>query len=234
MIRLLTLIGTFSLAVFALVGNAVSAEAGFESLFDGQTLKGWEGKPGFWSVKDGAITGQTTEENSLDHNTYLIWQGGKLVDFELRLKFRLVGGNSGVQYRSRELDKFVVGGYQADLDDSGRPIGLMYDEPGEPGRGTLAAPGTKVVIRENGKKEVVGETTSEDEIVAAFKRHDWNEYTIIAQGNHLIQMMNGLTTVDVTDEQESKSHPEGIIALQLHVGPPMTVQFKDIRLKKLK
>jgi len=233
MARYFMVVGTVSLAVFALVGHVAWAEEeGFEFLFDGKTLKGWEGKKGgFWSVQDGAITGKTDTEHRLEENTFLIWQGGTLADFELRLKFRLVGGNSGVQYRSREIGEFRVGGYQADFDDDdgGQWIGVLYDEAG---RGKLAHRSTEVVISENGENKVVGETTPEKEILAAFNTHGWNEYRIIAKGNHLVQIINGLTTVDVLDKEESKAHKEGLLALQLHVGPPMTVQFKDIRIKK--
>ena len=222
-----------SLASWCAPAAQVQEEKGFKSIFNGRDLDGWEGDRKFWSVKDGAITGQTDSETALEVNTFLIWQGGKLVDFELRLKFRLVSGNSGVNYRSRELSKFVVGGYQADFDEDegGKWIGVLYDAAG---RLMLADRGTKVVIHENGEKEVVGQTTPEEEILAAYNKRDWNEYTIIARGNRLVQKINGLTTVDVTDEEKSKAHSEGILALQLHPGAPMTVQFKDIQLKTLK
>ncbi len=219
-----------SLATWCAPAAWAQEAAEFQTIFNGRNLDGWDGDEKFWSVKDGAITGQTKTNKDLEVNTYLIWQGGKLVDFELRIKFRLVGGNSGVNYRSRELSKFVVGGYQADFDEDegGMWIGVLYDAAG---RLKLADRGTKVVIRENGDKEVVGETTPEAEILAAYNKRDWNEYTIIARGNRLVQKLNGLTTVDVIDEEKSKAHTEGILALQLHPGDPMTVQFKDIRLK---
>lgn len=211
--------------------SSVKAEDGFQSLFDGKTLDGWEGKD-FWSVKDGVITGQTTAEKPTKGNTFLIWRDGKVKDFELRLKFRIVGGNSGIQYRSRELaDKpFVVSGYQADFEAGTRYIGILYEEKG---RGILALRGKKVVIDENGKKTDVGTTCDEKAMLASLKAEDWNEYVVIAKGNHLVQKINGHTTVDVTDNQSSKAATEGILALQLHAGPPMLVQFKDIQLKKL-
>jgi hypothetical protein len=210
----------------ALAGGA--EEAGFVSLFDGKTLDGWEGKPQFWSVQDGAITGQTTPDNPTKGNTFLIWRGGKVSDFELRLKFRIVGGNSGIQYRSVEMDDFVVGGYQADFEAGDRFIGILYEERG---RGILALRGHKVVIHEDGSKETVGSTCDEEKMLASLKKEGWNEYVILAQGNHLVQKINGFTTVDVTDLQTSKSRSEGVLALQLHAGPPMLVQFKEIQLK---
>jgi hypothetical protein len=203
---------------------------GFTSLFDGQTLDGWEGKPEFWSVKDGAITGQTTEENPTEGNTFLIWRGGKVEDFELRLQFRILGGNSGIQYRSKDEGDFVVGGYQADIDPALRFMGILYEERG---RGILAERGEKVVQTEAGEKKVEGRTAPEKEILDSLKEREWNDYTVIAKGNHLIQQINGHTTVDFTDNDASKRAMSGILALQLHAGPPMLVQFREIKLKKL-
>lgn len=227
--------GVAAMVGFSLLGTAASAADsvadGFVCLFDGKTLDGWEGKTQFWSVRDGAMTGQTTADNPTKHNTFLIWRGGKVGDFELRLKFRMVGGNSGIQYRSTEKDDFVVGGYQADFDASHGFIGILYEEQG---RGILAQRTKKVIIGEDGSKEVAGSTCDEKEFLASLKKEDWNEYVVIAKGNHLVQKINGFTTVDVTDNQKEKSRAEGILALQLHAGPPMLVQFKDIQLKQRK
>ncbi len=221
-----------SAALLGGFGQAVGEEeCGFKCLFDGKTLNGWEGKPQFWSVQDGVITGQTTKDNPTKGNTFLIWRGGKTADFELRLEFRIVGGNSGIQYRSEEKGDFVVGGYQADFAAGDRYIGILYEEKG---RAILAHRGHKVVIDEDGKKETVGTTCDEKEMLASIKKEGWNEFIITAKGNHLVQKINGHTTVDVTDNQTSKSSAEGILALQLHQGPPMLVQFKNIRLKQLK
>lgn len=205
---------------------------GFVSLFDGKTLDGWEGKDAFWSVKGGAITGQTTEENPTQGNTFLIWRGGQVGDFELHCKFRIRNHNSGIQYRSKELDNFVVSGYQADIDATGRYLGILYEEKG---RGILAQRGTKVEIDADGKKKVVGKTDDGEAVLESFKnaKDGWNEYVIIAKGNHLVQKINGLTTIDLVDHQSEKAAKKGILALQLHAGPPMQVQFKDIQLKKL-
>ena len=219
-------------SAIALHANAEEPKAdadGFVSLFDGQSLDGWEGKKEFWSVKDGAITGVTTPENPTKGNTFLIYRDGELGDFELRLKFKIDGGNSGIQYRSKEEDDFVVGGYQADIDPAMVFMGILYEERG---RGILAQRGEKVVRSEE-KSEVVGRTEPEKEIVDSIKKDDWNDYTVIAKGNHLIQQINGHTTVDFTDNDASKRAASGVLALQLHAGPPMTVQFKEIKLKKL-
>jgi hypothetical protein len=216
------------------VSAARAEEDGFKPLFDGKSLEGWDGNPKLWSVKDGAIVGQTTKENPTRGNTFLIWKGGDVGDFELRFSYRIKGGNSGVQYRSKEVRKWVVGGYQADFEAGKTFSGILYDEAGVAGgRGIMAARGEKVVWDESGKKNVVGSTGKSDEIQAAIKNEDWNEYTVIAKGNELTHAINGRTTVEVTDNS-SKALKSGILALQLHAGPPMTVEFKNIRLKATK
>jgi hypothetical protein len=224
---------TFSQIVLAslLFLPAVASAQDFKPIFDGQSLKGWDGDPKFWSVKDGAITGQTTKENPTKGNTFIIWKDGELADFELKLKFKIVGGNSGIQYRSKDNGNWVVGGYQADFDGNGDWTGTLYEERG---RGILAKRGSKVEIGEGGAKSTAAGATPEKEILEAVKKEDWNEYEVIAQGNHLIHKVNGKVTIDVTDNETARQVSKGILALQLHAGPPMTVQFKDIQLKVLK
>jgi hypothetical protein len=213
-------------------------EKGFLRIFNGKDLTGWEGNPKLWSVKDGAITGQTTAENPAKGNTFLIWTNGTVADFELRCSFKLTPGddkgfaNSGIQYRSKVLDaaNWVVGGYQADMEAGPTYSGILYEERM---RGILALRGEKVVWGKDGKKQVVGSVGDAAAIGAAIKKGDWNDYVIIAKGNHLQQFINGKQTVDVVDENEAKRAASGVLALQLHAGPPMTAQFKNIRLKKL-
>ena len=213
------------------------AEKGFLRIFNGKDLTGWDGNPKLWSVKDGAITGQTTAENPAKGNTFLIWTNGTLTDFELRCSFKLVPGddkgfaNSGIQYRSKVLDpdNWVVGGYQADMEAGPTYTGILYEEQM---RGILALRGEKVVLGKDGKKQVVGSVGKASEIGAAIRKGNWNDYVIIAKGNHLQQFINGKQTVDVVDEDEAKRALSGVLALQLHAGPPMTAQFKNIRLKK--
>ena len=219
------------LAPGAMLCGEDKAESGTASLFDGKTLKGWDGNPKFWSVKDGVITGQTTEANPTQGNTFLIWRAGTLENFQLDLEFRMVGGNSGIQYRSKDLGNWVVGGYQADIDAGFKFIGILYEERG---RGILAMRGTKVEISESGEKKTVGKTGEDKDILSVIKKEKWNSYSISAQGNHLVQKINGKVTVDVIDNQVDKRAMKGILALQLHAGPPMLVQFRQIKLRELK
>jgi 3-keto-disaccharide hydrolase len=215
--------------LFAPVCAAYADE--YQALFDGKSLAGWEGNTKFWSAKDGTITGQTTRENPTPANTFLIWRGGEVKDFELHVKFKIVGGNSGIQYRSVDKGNHVVNGYQADIDSGDTYIGILYEEGG---RGILAQRGEKVEIAADGKKTVTGKTGESKEIAAAVKKEDWNDYVVIAKGNQLTQKINGLTTVEVIDNESNKAKSTGILALQLHAGQPMTVQFKDIMYKVLK
>jgi hypothetical protein len=218
---------------------AADAEAGFQSLFNGTDLTGWDGNPKLWSVNDGAIRGQTTAENSTKANTFLIWTNGMTADFELRASYKITPNNdkgfanSGFQYRSKILNatNWVVGGYQGDFEAGAMHSGILYEE--KMTRGIMAARGQKVIWDQDCKKQVAGSVGDSNEIQAAIKKADWNEYVIIAKGNHLQHFINGKLTVDVTDECEAKAAKAGVLALQLHAGPPMTVEFKNLRLKPL-
>ena len=225
---------------------AAGVEPGFKSLFNGQDLTGWAGRPEHWAVEDGAITGRTTKEHPAKGNNFLIAKAGDqnliVDDFELRLSFKIVPnspsgfGNSGIQYRSKDEGNYVVHGYQADFECGPTYSGILYEEGG---RGILAQRGQKVVVRENSEKpgqpkiEVTGTLGQSSEIQAAIKKEDWNDYVVIARGNHLQHFINGHQTVDVIDEQKSKAASSGILALQLHAGDPMTVQFKNVRIQSL-
>ena len=221
--------------------HAADAEPGFKSLFNGKDLTGWEGDPKFWSVKDGAITGQTTKDNPAHGNTFLIWKGGTVDNFEIRFSYKIVANNdkdfanSGLQYRSKDKGNFVVAGYQADFEAAKTYSGILYDEAGGAGgRQIMAARGEKVVWDANCQKQVAGSVGKSEEIQARIKKEDWNDYVVIADGYHFIHKINDVTTVDVTDNCEAKRLSSGIVALQLHAGDPMTVQFKNIRIKPLK
>jgi hypothetical protein len=205
-----------------------------KAIFNGKDLTDWDGDPKFWSVQDGAITGLTTAENPTKGNTFCVWRGGTTKDFELRMMFKLENHNSGVQYRSKTVDnaanKWVMGGYQADMDGGNTYTGGLYEERG---RGIVALPGQKVTIGANGKPKVTGSVADPKEIKAKIKNKDWNELVIIAQGNHLVQKLNGMATIDVTDDDPKGRAMEGLLGFQVHAGPPMKVQFKEITLKVL-
>lgn len=207
----------------------------WQEIFDGKTLKGWAGRDDLWSVKDGAITGITTRDNPIKNNTFIVWTNGTVANFELRLKYRILNGNSGIQYRSQLVDaeKFIVGGYQADFEAGKTYSGILYEERG---RGILAERGQRTRIKEvNGqtKVQVIGKLAESAELQAAIKPEQWNDYHIVANGNHLMHFINGRMTVDVIDEQAAKAAQSGILAFQIHVGPPMLVQFKDVELLQL-
>ena len=218
----------------AWAASAAADEAGFVPLFNGQSLAGWEGDPAVWRVEDGAIVGQTTAESPLRKNTFLIWRPGLVDDFELAFSYRLTGGNSGVQYRSRELPdqgEFVVGGYQADFEAGPRHSGILYEERG---RGILAERGQRITVTREGGK-VAGEPIgTAAELQARIRPEDWNEFRVVARGNRLQHFINGQLMSETVDEQVDQRRLQGILALQLHAGPPMKLEAKDIRLRRLK
>lgn len=220
--------------------DAKPDEAGFKSLFNGKDLDGWDGNRHLWFVRDGAITGQTTPEHPVKKdNTFLIWTNGTVEDFELRCSFKLVPNNpegfanSGIQYRSKVMipASWTVGGYQADMEAGTNYTGILYEERCQ--RAIMAFRGEKVLWDKEGKKHVVGSSGSAAQIEGSLKKGDWNDYVIVAKGNHLQQWVNGHQTIDVTDETDGQAANSGVLALQLHVGQPFTVQFKNIRLKNL-
>ena len=220
-----------ALAVVFLPVHVAQGEPQFKSIFNGKDLAGWDGNPAYWRVKDGAITGQSTKDKPLDGNTFIIWRGGTTGDFELKLEYRIVGGNSGIQYRSFEVDdqKWVVGGYQGDIEAGDTWSGANY---GERFRGILAARGQKTVIGKDHKPRVVGSLGDSSRLQSVIKKEDWNECHIIAQDYHFVHKINGQLMSEVTDKDKEMRRDQGILALQLHAGPPMKVQFRNIRLKQ--
>lgn len=250
-----TRLATLALALLALGSSAfAAAPAGFKELFNGKDLTGWDGKKNVWSVRNGVITGQTKDEKDLAAgNTFLVYTAGQPANFELRVTFRLTGqneknwGNSGVQYRSKIVDAagFVVAGYQADIDSPFKYTGMLYEEKG---RGILMSPGEKILLGEtkmvpDTKKqgamkkqtsiEKLGVLSTADEIRAAYKLGEWNELKIVANGTILEHYINGKITASVEDGDPAHRAASGVLALQLHKGPPMTIEFKNIYLKTL-
>lgn len=207
-----------------------SGEEGFRNLFNGTDLSGWDGDSRFWKVIDGVIDGETTAENPTEGNTFLIWRDGEVDDFELRLSYRMFSGNSGIQYRSKEVSKYVIGGYQADIDSDGTYTGILYDEKG---RGILAQRGEQTEVDSSGKPTVNGSLGEAAELYQAVRPGEWNEYKVIASGHAFTHVINGVTMSQVIDNDPKDRDRAGLLALQLHAGPPMHIQFKDVRIKRL-
>ena len=211
---------------------AALPESGFVPIFDGKTLTGWDGDPLFWRVEDGAIVGQTLVDRQPKQNTFLIWRGGSPADFELKVKFKLTGYNSGIQYRSVELPdiKYAMKGYQADMDGEQKYTGQIYEERM---RGFLALRGQFTYIGEGKKPGVVGSLGDEAELKALIKGDGWNDLHIIARGNTLIQILNGRVMSMLIDDDTANRKMEGLIGIQVHKGAPMKIEVREIRLKKL-
>lgn len=222
-------------ALMLSMSTDVHAEDEWQSLFDGQTLEGWDGDPKLWSVEDGAITGTTTPETKLKSNSFIIWRGGVVENFELELEYKIVGGNSGIQYRSFEVpdQQWAIGGYQGDLEAGDRYSGILY---GERFRGILADRGQLTELtRHKGKfqKTVVTSFADSKDLQDGILKEDWNDYRIVANGFRFEHFINGNKTIEVVDNDLEERRASGLLALQIHVGPPMKVQFRNIRLKQL-
>jgi hypothetical protein len=217
-----------SLLLSLIATTLLPAQDGFVPLFNGKDLTGWDGNPELWSVEDGCITGKTTGPEQLAYNQFLIWRGGPVKNFELRVKVKQSGNNTGIQYRSKELPengKWSIGGYQCDIHPAAPNNAMVYEERG---RGIICQNGQGVVIDPEAKRWLASEHDPVKVDIA-----DWHEYTIIAQGNHLIHKIDGQVTIDLLDFEEAKRSLEGLLAFQIHRGPAMTVQIKDVLLKKL-
>ena len=224
---------TFRPGLFLLAVTLASAPAQEPvALFNGTTLEGWDGDPRFWKVEDGCLTGQSTAEMTPDANTFLIWKLGELDDFELTADYKIEGGNSGIQVRSFRLPDrpWGIGGYQADLEAGDEHTGIVY---GENYRGILADRGQKTTIGEDHKPSVTGKTGEPEALKAAVKKGEWNSYRIVARGFTLQNYINGQLMAEVTDGDVQMRQRAGLLALQLHAGPPMKVQFRHLKLKRL-
>ena len=249
MLRILLLLATLASAhavVAAPPEGTATAEAsaaatGWTSLFDGRDLVGWEGDPRIWSVRDGVIRGETTAAVVAQGNTFLIRKDLVVRDFELKLSFRCTAANnSGIQYRSTHVtdpaatprNAWVVRGYQHELrNESKLPnvAGFIYDEGGPRGRICLVGERAEWV---DGRKQVTGSLIDGDGYAKLFKLDDWNDVRIVAEGPRLRHFMNGTLTLDFTDAPELAAR-EGVLALQLHAGAPMWVEFKDIAIREI-
>lgn len=212
-------------------------EAGFAPMFDGKTLNGWEGNPKYWRVENGAMIGEITPESIIRSNTFIIWRGGEPRDFELKVDYRITSaGNSGINYRSAVVpdpvtpdNKFAMRGYQFDIDGQDRYTGQNYEEKG---RLFLALRGqvTRVV---GGRKPVLVSSLGDGKELAGFITKEWNAVHLIVRGNTLIHTLNGHVMCVVIDDDAPNRPSTGLIGVQVHVGGPMQVAYRNWRLKNL-
>lgn len=254
-------VGLFSLLILVGCTNSGISQSkskkeknGFVQIFDGKTLKGWEGDPTYWRVENGNLVGEITPATLLKRNSFIIWRGGMTADFELKVEYRVSeGGNSGINYRSEEVKDvpYALRGYQADLDGAQRYTGSNYEERG---RTTLASRGQKVLLETPNKSneqgttdplkayiknnfwtesKVIGSLGDKDALKAHIKNEDWNEYHLIVKGNRLQHYVNGVLMSDVTDNDTTNRKSKGLLGVQVHVGPPMKIEYRNFRLKQL-
>jgi hypothetical protein len=210
---------------------------GFIEMFNGKDLSGWEGMEGFWSVKDGVISGSEVKEKS--RQTFLIYKAIPVTsDFEMHYKYKFAtpDGNSGVQFRSKvvnEKDPFRIGGYQADCDAKAGYDGSIYDEAGiAGGRGTMSNRGEKTVWDADNKRHDEPLSKTNADLKKDIHVGDWNDVVLVVNGNHVTYTINGELMTELTDESP-KAVKEGLIGLQLHAGFNMDIQFKDLKIKLL-
>ncbi|SPE42170.1 conserved exported hypothetical protein [Candidatus Sulfopaludibacter sp. SbA3] len=212
-------------------------EPGFVPIFDGKTLNGWEGDPKYWRVVDGVMTGEITPETLIKSNTFLIWRGGSPRDFELKVDYRITsGGNSGINYRSvvvpdtvTPANKFAMRGYQCDIDGQNRYTGNNYEEKG---RLFLAVRG-QVTHVTGTRTPIVLSTLGDNKELASLLTTDWNSIYLVVRGNTLMHSINGrLMSVTIDDDAAGRTM-EGLIGVQVHVGGPMKIEYRNWRIKNL-
>lgn len=220
---------------FAALVPAQDSDKSFAPIFDGTSLDGWSAPDlSYWSIEDGAITATSSEAHPCDHNQFLVWQGGEIGDFELKLTFRIIGGqkaNSGIQVRSEVEPDGHVMGYQVDIAHPSAPyLGGIYDEKGS--RKMLASRGENVTISADGEQAKAELEGGAEAAIEGYVPGEWAEYHLRFVGDELTVKLNGRTTAVLKDSETAEQDLSGILALQLHSGPPMKVQFKDIQLKQ--
>jgi 3-keto-disaccharide hydrolase len=210
-------------------------EPGFTPIFDGKSLEGWEGDPAYWRVEGGALVGEITPATIVKSNTFVIWRGGRPKDFELKLEYRITPvGNSGINYRSASVpdpitpgNRFALRGYQFDLDGGRKYTGNNYEEKG---RLFMALRGqvTRVV---GGRPPIVVASVGEEAQLVAIQTDDWNAVHLSVRGNTLMHFLNGRLMSMTIDDDAANRPADGLIGMQVHVGPPMKVEYRNIRLK---
>jgi len=219
---------------------------GFQPIFDG-TMKNWDGDPAIWKAEGNVLVGTTTEANPLKENTFVIWRGGEPADFELKVEYRMSATNSGIQFRSTHLPqgtqtnpnnpdskiagKWVLKGYQADIDFANQFTGMIYEERG---RGFLMQRGQAIEIGPDGVSRQIGSLEmNADELKSLIKPGDWNTVHLIARGNTIMNIVNGHVTAFIVDDDGKGRAMKGLLGFQIHVGPPMKIEFRNIYLKSL-
>ncbi|PSL43113.1 uncharacterized protein DUF1080 [Chitinophaga niastensis] len=225
--------------------NGMDNKNGYVQIFDGKTLKGWEADGTHWRVENGNLVGEVTPATAIKTNNFIIWKGGLPANFELTLEFRISkDGNSGINYRSETLPDipYALKGYQADIDGANHYTGQNYEERG---RTTLAYRGQKTTIPppttslqdgiKNNAWTAAKPTASlgnSDSLQRLIKSEDWNKCHLVIKGNHLQHYINGVLMSDVTDNDKVNGKSKGLLGLQVHVGPPMKVEYRNIMLKQ--
>lgn len=246
MIRNLVLFAALSIPCFAAAADESAPRevppepVGMQAIFNGKDLSGWDGDPRLWSVREEAIRGETTAENPARGNTFILWKDGVTKNFDLRLSFRCnATNNSGIQYRSKHItddtvpNAWVVRGYQHEIrNETLLPsvAGFIYDEGGK--RGRICLVGEQAVWGADGQKTVTATLIEQAGFDELFRLDNWNDVVILAEGNHLRHYLNGRLILDFTDN-DPQAREEGILALQLHAGEPMWVEFRNLRIKEL-
>jgi hypothetical protein len=225
MIRFATL-SVLLISMFA--APSIADEDGFVSMFNGKDLTGWEGRPGTWKVEEGAITGESTKASPCQKTHYLYWSGGEPENFVMRFDIKLVGGNSGVQFRSEKRPDFDTWGYQADFDATNQWTGCLFQHD----RGAVVLRGNQATISADGTREDIA-FAKKEELAKLIKDGDWNRYEIVARGSEVTLLINGEKMCQVDDQDAKLACKKGIIAVQMHKGEAMKVQFKNLRIKML-
>ncbi len=209
--------------------SSVAAQEPALQLFNGVDLTGWDGDSNHWSVEDGCLVGRSTADAPLEHSIYL-FSDIEAGDFELEFDYLIIGGNSGIQYRSERLANDDVAGYQADIEDGPSYSGILYESAG---RGVVAQRGERLKISSDGKRSHGAALGDASELQDGIRTQEWNHYRIVAKGAHLLHQINGQTMIDVIDKEDGRARAQGLFALQLHQGPPMEVRYRNFKLRKI-
>ena len=227
--RTLALVVLF-VALAAHTVTAADADS-FEPIFNGKTLSGWEGDPTYWRVENGALVGEITPATLLKRNSFILWRGGEVEDFELKLQYRVSSkGNSGIGYRCVPIEgePWAVRGYQADIEGDDNWTGINYEERG---RTFLAHRGQKTIVEPGERPRLVEQFARPEELQARVRKNDWNDYHVIVRGSRMIHILNGHLMSEVLDRDGRLGQRRGLLGVQVHVGPPMMIEYRNILLK---